>query len=210
MKKKYLKTRKQRALRWTAVALVCLLYVNYSYGAGYLLPQQTIWDAERYYSCGRTESVHTQWGWSEGMLAYLRGNENAVLYFRAKPTLTGWDMRYPRAVDCSETAPFYAGFLSLNEKTTRTAEFFGRTDDPAVSKILCTFWYVSRTDENVRRFYSFETSDKDWYEQDGQRYFLLQSRFEKGEMVSGNCVNVMLTAFDATGKAIASITPTQI
>lgn len=190
-KKKRLYTRKQRALRRIGWALLVLLLVNTVCHTYYLFPVQRLWNVEELWGCERTKVVERMW--QDGRLWYLTENENAVLLMAQKPTLTGWQAEVVKVLDCSKDAPIHGGVLRA-----RGYYAFGRVDNPEVEAVRLSWEDGS---EKVNRL----TTDSDWINRNGCRYFLLCGDTEKLAWSGDLRPSVRLTALDSSGREVACL-----
>lgn len=177
MKKKRQYSRRRQALRYAFRAVITLLLVNHFLLIGLLFPIQAIRQNEEREGTGRTAVVLRDWApelyWSH--LIYLTESENATMLSGAYLTYLGWMGGFGVPVDCSEPAPVYGGWWSLNRQDKPGLFYvFGRIDDPDIAYIKVQVQYEDWTSgEPVRRTaFEWGISRENWAEKDGRYYFL--------------------------------------
>lgn len=210
-KRMILPSRRRRALRRILIAAAALFLVNHILLVGLLFPIQAIRHNEERMGTGRTEVVRRSWdpGFLWDFLAYLTGNENAVMLSGARWTLYGWMDSFGVPVDCTEEVPIHGGWWSMNWKRGPSKFYvFGRIDDPDIDFLKVTVRHNGEPPEekNVWRAWGFEWGlpREDFIEKDGQSYFLL-NRYpvDWSEYPSG--VTITALGYDKEGNEIALV-----
>ena len=178
MKKKQVLSRKRLALRRFVTAAVLMVLINHFFLLGSIFPRQCILEQEERQGVLHTSVVTRNWAPEihKTLLVYLTENENTTFLGSTVLTFYGWMDGSGIALDCSEKAPLYAGYFSVNRDDSRVWYFFGRVDDPDIRTVavsLCAEEYDSESHAYFDREVRCLTTE-DFLEKDGQRYFLLQ------------------------------------
>lgn len=203
-----LPSRKRTALRRIAIAAAAVFCVNFFMHIGLLLPIQAIWQLEEREGARHTSVVTRDWAPEihKTHLVYLTENDDTTLFGSAYLTVCGWMAGFSVALDCSETAPLYAGRSYMSRDDGAVWYFFGRVDDPAIETVevsLCAEEYDSEshayTSREVRRL-----TTEDFLEKDGRRYFLLR---DSGEWDSGfgSSPRPVAIGYDGAGGEVARV-----
>lgn len=179
MKKEKQFSRRRRALRYAVRAAAALLLVNHFLLAGLLFPTQALRRYEERQGTGRTAVIQRKWApeihWSQ--LVYLTENEYVTMLSGAQMSPLGWSDTFGVALDCSEKAPIFGGWWSMDSNDERSIYYvFGRIDDPDIAYIKVQVQYADwKTGEAVRRTaFEWGSSREDWAEKDGRHYFLFR------------------------------------
>lgn len=182
-KPKPIVTRRQKALRRTAI-LAALLVLMTVFDGYKVLPGQAIRYTEETYNLRRTETVSRLLPpWEMGLfpaVVYLSGNENALLLSGVRfHLLYGWMDFGGSPLDCSKDAPIHVGaWLAHRRKgegDSRAEYLFGRVDDPAVAEVRVRLCWKGYADSRLE-YYTDQVvtvSAGDMREKDGLRYFVV-------------------------------------
>lgn len=177
-KQKRILTRKQVAIRKTAICLTAMFLVNNIMFLGAIFPIQTVWQLEERAGVEHTRVVkrsHTP-EIQKTNIAFLSENDEATLFSSCYLTIYGWMSNFGVALDCTTGEPLYAGVNYMNRDENRAWYFFGRVDDPAIQRVeisLCEEVYDEMSHgyvgEEVHRMAGIPLE-----EQSGRRYFLVK------------------------------------
>lgn len=207
-------TRRRLALRSLILAAVLLLAANYVFGIALLLPGQAVRQAEETTGTGRTDLVT----WTrepdigKTMRVYLTANGNAVLLTPVYLSVCGWMDGGGLALDCSDGAPFHAGWRKLTWQDTDSIYYvFGRVEQPDITKLhvglMDTVQGGEAGEEQVERL-GVDTEKASWLERDGMWYFLLRipdSALPFFWVGRDDPFSVVVTAYDQSGQQAAHV-----
>lgn len=206
-KRQKLPSRRKRTLRRILIAAAAVLLVNRLLLIGLLFPIQAVRHTEERMGTGRTSVVCREWvpeiHWSQ--LLYLTENEHVTMLSGAQMSPFGWMDAFGVPLDCSEEAPIYGGWWSIDSNDEQSVYYvFGRIDNPDITYVKVQAQYEdSKTGEVVRRTaFEWGSSREDWAEKDGRRYFLLRKYpMDWGEYPSP--IYPVAIGYDASGNEIA-------
>ena len=217
MRRKKLRTRKQRAILWSAGAVCLFLWMNLALHIGYLLPAQAFWEMEEQIGAGDLEVVDRRWETgsdfflSAGWLS-LAGNEHAVVLAPERWTYTGWQINGPEVLICGDGAPVHVGIFSVQRTQFATGRpepgeawapfqttvyLFGRVDDPDIRSLRLELGARDGEGENAE----LTTDRAEWIVRDDGADFLLQQEFG-GFLITDL---QQTTAYDAAGNVVATV-----
>lgn len=177
-KQKRILTRKQVAIRKTAICLTAMFLVNNIMFLGAIFPIQTVWQLEERAGIEHTRVVKRSPTpeIQKTNIAFLSENDEATLFSSCYFTLYGWMANFHVALDCTGEDPLYAGVSYMQRDDNRAWYFFGRVDDPAIQRVeisLCSEEYdemsYAYVGEEVHRMAGIPLE-----EQSGRRYFLVK------------------------------------
>ena len=178
-KKKRILTRRQSALRVTAIALAVMLFLNHVMHLGLIFPVQTVWQLEERAGVEHTRVVKRSPTpeIQKTNIAFLSENDEATLFSSCHLTIYGWMANFHVALDCTGEEPIYAGVSYMSRDENRAWYFFGRVDDPTIQRVeisLCEtepnkMGYVHLVGDEVHRMEGIPLE-----EQSGRRYFLVK------------------------------------
>lgn len=201
------RSRRRSTLRWSAAALVILLFLNLVLKTCFLFPIQSIRMQEEnlgvpgrpdVISRLRLPRIHAL------HLLYLTGDDRSTTLSGTYLTPLGWQPAFGVALDCTTQEPIYTAewHLSHRKHDARTIVWFGRIDDPAVHSLSLVPY--ERNNGHEERLAPMEVKEKkDFFEHDGRRYFvtMLTSDFNDTRSISRS----ELWAYDAQGTLLYEI-----
>ena len=177
-KQKRILTRKQVAIRKTAICLTAMFLVNNIMFLGAIFPIQTVRQLEERAGVEHTRVVkrsHTP-EIQKTNIAFLSENDEATLFSSCHLMIYGWMSNFHVALDCTTEEPLYAGVSYMSRDGKQAWYFFGRVDDPAIQRVeisLCETTYdnmsYAHVGEEVHRMAGIPLE-----EQSGRRYFLVK------------------------------------
>lgn len=211
MKRTKLPARKRLALRSLVLAAVLLALANYVFGIC-LLPTQVVRQAEESAGTGRVDVVT----WvrepdiGKTMRLYLTANENAAMLVPVYLSVCGWMDGGGLALDCSDEAPFHAGWRKLTWQDTDSVYYvFGRVEQPDITRLhvgLVDAVQGGETGEEQIERLGLDTEKTSWPEQEGAWYFLLRipdSALPFFWVGRDDPFSVVVTAYDQSGQQVA-------
>lgn len=211
MKKRIVLSRRQRALRNIAIALL-IIVLHASISTYTLTPQLALeYAKDRSGIYDPTEVVTSQWvpEMHRGHRLYMIENEHTVALSSAVLRTIGWEGSFVWAVDCSEERPIHCGYVSMSKRgqadDARQVFCYGRIDAEEISRLEIVdvslengpvdpeneFQYVDRV---------IEIPCEEWMEQNGRTYFL-QKMTEPPDMSKRRYV----CGYDSTGNVVCQI-----
>lgn len=196
-RKKTYPTRRRQALFWSAVVLVLLALLRLTTGDYALLPIQALRGLEEGHGFGRTEVLRRSLDLREGQVDYLAVNEHVLVFANVEPTWLGWELARRDVVDCGADTSLCG--------TGERACALGRAADDRIVTVEHTFWFAPWVDsgdnEGEPELYTCATGPDDWYEWDGNRYFLLEYDSPGRGYYKGG----RLIGYDAAGHVLAEV-----
>lgn len=205
-KQKRILTRKQVAIRKTAICLTAMFLVNSIMFLGAIFPIQTVRQLEERAGVEHTRVVkrsHTP-EIQKTNIAFLSENDEATLFSSCHLTIYGWMANFHVALDCTGEEPLYAGVSYMSRDENRAWYFFGRVDDPAIQRVeisLCEtesnkMGYVHLVGDEVHRMAGIPLE-----EQSGRRYFLAKYNGEWDYEVHSQ-VHPIVIGYDGDGQEL--------
>lgn len=183
MKKKIVLSRRQRALRNIAIA-VLIIVIHSTISAYALTPMQALTYAkDRGGIYDPTEVVTTQWVPEIHRFhrLYMIENENTVALSSAVLRYIGWEGSFVWSVDCSEERPVHCGYVSMSKREqaddVRQVFCYGRIDAEEIVRLEIVDVALDKgpiDPENEFRYVDrvTEVPCEEWMEQNGRTYFL--------------------------------------
>ena len=201
-----LPSRRKKALRRILIMAVALFVVNGLQHLG-LLPRQAVCALEQRAGTGHTAVVARDWArpLRKTQLVYLSENEKALLLSDTYFTLYGWMPGFSDEVDCSAEAPLHAGWRTLGRDGTILWYFYGRVDDPSVTRVDVTLRKQAYDEQSgaCPGDVVAETGTEDFFEKGGYRYFLLRLDDPGGDIWERESPWVETAALRADGTTAA-------
>lgn len=183
MKKKKLVSRRYRALRNIAIAvLVVAIHASINYYAltpmlalEYAKDRSGVYDPTEVVTMQRVPEMH------RFHRLYMIENENMVALGSTIFRTVGWEGSFVWEVDCTEDLPVHCGEVAMSHSGQSDGErlrfYFGRIDDKNIERI--ELLEVSLNGKSIYEVdilentaSSFELTKDDWIKKDGQYYFL--------------------------------------
>lgn len=183
MKKKKLVSRRYRALRNIAIAvLVVAIHASINYYAltpmlalEYAKDRSGVYDPTEVVTMQRVPEMH------RFHRLYMIENENMVALGSTIFRTVGWEGSFVWPVDCTEDLPVHCGEVAMSHSGQSDGErlrfYFGRIDDKNIERI--ELLEVSLNGKSIYEVdilentaSSFELTKDDWIKKDGQYYFL--------------------------------------
>lgn len=191
-RKKRVYTRRQKALRRIAQAIVCVLVVNYLCMEFFILPRQAVYKKTEKFGMYPVQVVTHFWTKDlNAELAYFTAAKNAVGLTAVKYwPIYGWYADSATVVDCSGDEAFHADWTVRGEQVKEVI-FFGRLEDWSICRVELT---AERDEKKVMM------TVEDFIQEDGKRYFL--GRMEWKSKVQMKAFRVTATAYDAAGNVV--------
>lgn len=214
MRRKKMLTRKGRAIRLAAAALLLLFYANFACNTGYLLPIQAILEQKERIGAGKLETV--EWRLDPEMEAFLYSGQicllansdvTALVDLSFSP-LNGW-RAWSETLLTEEEQTLYVGaesFRSIFHRDREPGEpwneivyLFGRVDDPDIQRLE----FEIRSGENGENTSCLTSVRSEWMTNGRFTYFLVRREFE------GAWEGLDLrqtTAYDGAGRMVTTVT----
>ena len=178
MKREKLPSRKKRALRRSAVAVLILFCINFFMHIGLLFPIQAIWQLQERGATGWTRVVTRDWvpEIHKTHLVYLTENEDATLLGSTYLTVYGWIPCFGNVLDCSGNEPLYAGAFYMHSDEDRVWYFFGRVDNPDIKTLTISVQadVYNQMSQAYDRREVRQLTTTEFQEKNGHRYFLVR------------------------------------
>lgn len=205
MKQTKVYSRRRTALRRILIAAAAYLLITRSLTVGVFLPGQTLRYTEEREGTGWTSIVTRKWEpeLHKTHMLYLSENEKVTMLSSTYLTIYGWMPDVGLALDCSQDSPLFAGWWGMSRNGQPVRYYFGRVDDPEISRLRIRLEYETWENETAQRHEgaSFALPDSAWTEKDGRRYFLMREpEIEWPEEIRKFPV---AAAYDAFGNIIA-------
>lgn len=173
-------TRRRKALRWLFLLVLLTAFLTF-HGQYHFFLIQGIRDAERQGGIGPTKLVAELPGDEDRRdeRHQVRANENGMMVasFRIMSSVstTGWGAWYAAYLDCTDPAPFHAGFFifansapTLDENYKTWADHYGRIDDPEAAAVRLDVYRNGHLQE------THTIGKEKWIQVDGRTYFVLE------------------------------------
>ena len=212
MRRKKMLTRKGRAIRLVAAALLLLFYANFACNTGYLLPIQAILEQKERIGAGKLETV--EWRLDPEMEAFLYSGQicllansdvTALVDLSFSP-LNGW-RAWSETLLTEEEQTLYVGAESFRSIFPRDREpgepwneivyLFGRVDDPDIRSLRMELGARREDGETLE-----VTADRaEWIVRDDGAYFLLWQEFDGFRIPDLQ----QTTAYDAAGNVVTTV-----
>lgn len=198
-------TRKRRALKGMALAVLLVVLVNHIMHIGILLPRLSIHQLEERQGCGWTQVITREWvpEIHKIHIAYLTGNEEAVLLGSTYLTIYGWMAEFAISLDCSKESPIHVGESDLYRDENTVQYFFGRVDDPDITSVVISLQaevWDEETQSGVRQEVQQIHVDT-LVERNGFRYFLIRNEEIWDDDALGTRYPVII-GYDHTGQEL--------